>query len=126
MTDSHYSQLDRTGTKPTRNTVPFLKDVLKAKVVNWEGHLNGQWCYTEVRIVKGGNQWEMKYPTDTVYYQHVTVTDDHTTWEIATTLIDPTMPYEETKELKTWQLRYRGVVPSEYNVEGGPMEFLGE
>lgn len=116
MTDT-YSPLKRTGKVHARNTVPFLADVLKAK----ERAGNGLYVYTEVWIVAGENQWQEKRGVDTVFYQHVRVTDNYTSWTITTTLIDPTEPYETDETMRTWQLRWKGE-PNKHNVEGVPTE----
>ena len=81
--NTSYSQLSRQGKKPKRNTVPFIKDVLRARELNGKG----VYQYTEAELVSVNNQWEFNGR----YFQHVTIDDGQDKVEITVENYDPTM-----------------------------------
>lgn len=77
----------RHGTPPKKNSVPFIRDVLRAKPRTVGGYTNGTYQHTEAELVSVQNQWELGGR----FYQHVTLDDGQDKVEIVTENLDPTM-----------------------------------
>lgn len=107
MTD-HFSQLDRKGTKPSKELTKFLRDVLEAR--EYKG--NGVYCYVPV-FMKG---WGGGYEQGHRKFLHHILTDGHDTWEVKVRDGSWMEDYDADREY-VWRLRWE-YEATEWNVYG--------
>lgn len=113
--EATYSQLSRQGKTPAKNTVPFIRDVLRAKSRTVGGYTKGTYQHTEAELVGVSNQWEL----DGRFFQHVTLDDGQGKVEITVENYDPTMCLadDDCGEWYEVKLRWSGS-PTMDNLQG--------